>query len=166
MVMERLLGIFCLIASVVACSPRFEVQGRFEQAQKSKAVEICLPLAKHDSLLFSESLDANGSFRFSKEIAPGTMLLVKLPKDYISIPLYVEKQLYRLLEEDGACYFITDNDASWQNRYVAFQKELRRLESDYNELWRGYDTISDILAKARKSEIINRKFREKDDYIL
>lgn len=157
-----------LIASLTACQtkPGFQLSGKFGQDLKSKTINICLPDGQRDSVVYSVPLNENGSFRLEEKIIPGTMFRAKLQKDYITIPLYAEDQEYVLTEDNGHYYFVSTNPASLQNRYVDFLKELERQDEAYNRLCQGYDTITDILAKAERSELLGRQFEARDAYIL
>lgn len=165
--MKHLIYLF-LWLGMVACHPKsgFQASGKFNQALKSKTIEVFLPQSKHDSAVISGVVSEDGSFLIEGNIAPGTMLEVHLLKDYIKIPLFAENQNYTLTQENGNYYFITDDTHALQNRFVAFQKELDRLTEEYNQLCIGYDTISDILIKTQRSELLGEKFQAKDEYTL
>lgn len=157
-----------LIASLTACQtkPAFQLSGKLEQDLKSKTIDICLPQGQRDSIIYSVPLQEDGSFRLEEKIMPGTMFRAQLLRDYITIPLYAEDQEYVLTEDNGHYYFVSTDAASLQNRYVEFLKELERQDAAYNSLCQGYDTITDILAKAERSEILGRQFETRNAYIL
>lgn len=153
---------------VVACHPQpsFQVSGKFNQTLKSKTIDVFIPQGKGDSAILSGVLNEDGSFLIKSDITPGQMLEVRLKKDYIDIPLFAENQNYTLIRENDKYYFISDDANSLQNRFITFRKELDRLTDEYNRLCEGYDTISDILVKAQRSELLGEKFQAQYDYIL
>lgn len=144
----------------------FSLSGQFGPGLKSKTLDVCLPQGSRDSALFSVALNVDGSFVLKGKIIPGTMLQVCLEKDYITIPLYAEPQDYTLSKENDHYYFIASGKNALQNRFVDFQKEIDRREKEYNELCKGYDRIPDVLEKAARSELLSKKFAEKDAFIL
>ena len=141
----------------------FSLSGRFQQELESKTLEVYLP---QGPVLFSVPLNPDGSFVLKEKIVPGTMLQVCLKKDYITIPLYAEHQDYILSRENDNYYFIASDRGALQNRFVDFQKEIDHREKEYNELCEGYDRIPDVLKKAERSELLGKKFAEKDAFIL
>lgn len=157
-----------LIASLTACQtePAFQLSGKFKQRLKSKTIDICQLSGQNDSLVFSVPLNEDGSFQLQEKILPGSLFRIQLKKDYLTLPLYAENQTYLLTEDKGNYYFISTETSSLQNRYVDFLQELKRQDEAYNRLCQGYDTITDILAKAERSEILGRQFEARNAYIL
>lgn len=157
-----------LVVSLTACQtkPVFQLSGKFEQGLKSKTIDICRPEGQHDSIVFSVPLNEDGSFQLQEKILPGSLFRVQFRKDYLTLPLYAENQTYILTEDKGNYYFVSTDTSSLQNRYVDFLKELERQDAAYNRLCQGYDTITDILAKAERSEILGRQFEARNAYIL
>ena len=97
--------------------------------------------------------------------APGKLVFVNFPKDYVRIPVYIEQKHYMLVES-GDKYYLLSEESSLQNRYVEFLKELDKLNQDYEKACQGYDTITDIHQKAARSEMLDQKFTKKNELVL
>ena len=139
--------------------------GEIEKQWKSDSVEVVLCDARRGERLFVAPIREDGTFLLSGDIAPDKLVFINFPKDYMRIPVYVEKNHYVLVESGDKYYALSENP-SLQNQYVEFQKELDVLNRDYEDACRGYDTITDIHRKAVRSELLDKKFTKKNEFVL
>lgn len=142
-----------------------QISGEVTKQWKSDSVEIVMPGARRGERVAIAPVREDGTFLLSANIPPKTMVFIHFPKDYLRVPLYVEGDHY-VLVESGDRYYALSEGASLQNEYVEVQKKLDELNSDYDNASRGYDTISNIHEKAVLSEILDKKFKQKNEVLL
>lgn len=142
-----------------------QISGEVTKQWKSDSVEVVMPGARRGERLAVAPIRENGTFLLSGNIPLETVVYVNFPKDYLRVPLYVEKNRY-VLVESGDRYYALSEGASLQNEYVELQKKLDELNRDYENACQGYDTISDIHQKAMISEMLDKKFTRKNEVLL
>ena len=159
-----IVGLFLLV--LFGCKQTtVQIAGEVEKQWKSDSVEVTLPDARRGERLMVASIQKDGTFHLSGNIAPGKLVFVNFPKDYVRIPVYIEQKHY-ILVESGDKYYLLSEESSLQNRYVEFLKELDKLNQDYEKACQGYDTITDIHQKAARSEMLDQKFTRKNELVL
>lgn len=164
--MKNLAYILGFTLAVCSCvKPEFRLTGKIDKDVKSTTVELILPDSRRGDFVMSVPL-TGGSFEFKGDIKPGTVMYLNFPKDYIRVPFYAEMQQYILKEENGNYYVWSEDTASLQNRYVRLQMELEQMNREYEQLCAGYDTISDIQAKAARSAQLDAGFSKKTNRVL
>lgn len=154
--------------SLTACrqTARFEVRKDTGTTFKSKTVFLADPTTHRDSFLFSAPIQKDGSFTLEGTPLPNNALELRLPDDYISIPLFAEPGgTYQLRQEDKNYFLLSEQPQSLQNRYIYFQKQIDSLNAIYNHLCQGYDTINDIHLKAERSEQLGKQFEENNRFL-
>ena len=159
-----IIGLFLLV--LFGCKQAtVRITGEIEKQWKSDSVEVTLPGARRGERLMVAPIQKDGTFLLSGNIASGKLVFINFPKDYVRIPVYIEQKHYTLVESDNK-YYVLSEELSLQNRYVEFQKELDKLSWDYEKTCQGYDTITDIHRKAARSEMLDRKFMKKNEFVL
>ena len=157
-------GLFLLV--LLGCKQvPVRIIGEIEKPWKSDSVEIVLPDAQRGERLVVSPIRENGTFLLLGDITPGRLVFINFPKDYLRIPVYIDQKHYMLVES-GDKYYILSEESSLQNQYVEYQKELDKLNRDYEKACLGYDTIRDIHQKAIRSELLDRKFSQKNELVL
>lgn len=146
--------------------PEFRISGKFTQPLKSKEIRFQDPYSHRDSSIFTVPIQADGSFFFQADIQPGKLLVAFLPKDYIEIPIYIQKQHYHLTQKDNKYYFNTDQPESLQNRLATYKFEAAIRKEEYNQASSGYDTLSDLHQKATRSTLLSQKLQKIEDFRL
>ena len=71
-----------------------------------------------------------------------------------------------MVKEHDNYYLLSDQKESLQNRYVQYMRQMNSLDSAYNQLCQGYDTISDINRKALLSDRLKLNFTRRNDRII
>ena len=71
-----------------------------------------------------------------------------------------------MVKENDNYYILSDQKESLQNRYVQYMRRIYSLDSAYNQLCRGYDTISDIGRKALLSDRLKKDLTLRNDRII
>ena len=157
-----------LVIAVCGCQsgPQARLNGKFGQGIKSKFIEVKMPNSHRDSVLFTIPMKDDGSFSWTGSLPEGTMLVLDLYKDYISIPWYAESQNYTLEKSGENYYLVSSLEESLQNRFTKFRKEQDQRETAYNMECRGYETITDIEEKVRFSDRMGKIFDENKEYLL
>lgn len=157
-----------LVIAVCACQsgPRARLNGKFGQGLKSKTIKVKMPKSHRDSVLFTIPILEDGSFSWTGNIPEGSMFVLELDKDYISIPWYAESQDYTLEKAGENYYLVSSLKESLQNRFVEFRKEQDRRETAYNTECRGYDSITDMEEKVQFSDRMGKVFGENQEYLL
>ena len=159
-----IIGLFLLV--LLGCKQvPVRITGEIEKPWKSDSVEIVLPDARHGERLAISPIRENGTFLLLGDIAPGRLVFINFPKDYLRIPVYIDQKRYMLVESNDK-YYILSEESSLQNQYVEYQKELDILNRDYEKACFGYDTIRDIHQKAVCSELLDQKFTQKNELVL
>lgn len=125
-----------------------------------------MPNSHRDSVLFTIPMKDDGSFSWTGSLPEGTMLVLDLYKDYISIPWYAESQNYTLEKSGENYYLVSSLEESLQNRFTKFRKEQDQRETAYNMECRGYETITDMEEKVRFSDRMGKIFDENQEYLL
>ena len=163
----KYLFLFLVIAAWGCQSgPQARLNGKFGQGIESKVIEVKTPKSHRDSILFTIPLKDDGSFSWVGCLPEGTMLVLELGKDYISIPWYVESQDYTLEKSGDNYYLVSSLKESLQNRFTEFRKEQDQRETTYNMESRAYDTITDMEEKVRFSDRMGKMFDENQEYLL
>lgn len=139
--------------------------GEIEKQWRSDSVEVVMPGAQRGERLCVAPIREDGTFLLSGDITPGKLVFIHFPKDYLRVPVYVERDRYVLVESCDKYYALSEKP-SLQNRYVELQKELDVLNRDYEQACQGYDTITDIHQKAARSELLDKKFTKKNEVVL
>ena len=142
-----------------------QFMGEIEKQWKSDSVEVVLCGARRGERLFVAPIREDGTFLLSGNISSNKLVFINFPKDYMRIPVYVEKNHYILVESEDKYYALSEKP-SLQNQYVEFQKELDVLNRDYEVVCQGYDTITDIHRKAARSELLDKKFTKKNELVI
>ena len=125
-----------------------------------------LPQSLRDSLMFTIPIATDGSFSWEGEWKAGTMLVVTLYDDYISMPWYVEAQEYTI-EKRGERYYVVSKDKeSMQNHFVAFREEQDKREHAYDVKTWGYEKITDMEEKIRLSIELEKEYAANQAYLL
>ena len=157
-----------LVVAVCACQsgPQARLNGKFGQDLKSKTIKVKTPKSHRDSVLFTIPIKEGGSFSWAGSLPEGTMLVLDLDKDYISIPWYAESQDYTLEQAGENYYLVSSRKESLQNRFTEFRKEQDRRETTYNTECRGYDAITDMEEKVQFSDRMGKMFDENQEYLL
>lgn len=158
--------LICMALLLSSCTKSFRTTGKIEGERKSQSIELVEPNSKRGEFLLSAPLRPDGSFELKGEITPGKTGYIELRKDYIRLPVYLEKEEYLLTEKEGEYYLICPKTGALQNRYVEFLIRLNKLNKAYETLSQGFDEIGDIREKARLSEELNQMFKEKNRVIL
>ena len=124
-----IVGLFLLV--LFGCKQTtVQIAGEVEKQWKSDSVEVTLPDARRGERLMVASIQKDGTFHLSGNIAPGKLVFVNFPKDYVRIPVYIEQKHYMLVES-GDKYYLLSEESSLLNRYVDFLKDLVILNQDY-----------------------------------
>ena len=157
-----------LVIAVCACQsgPQARLSGKFAQGTKSEMIRVQKPNSHRDSVLFTIPIQKDGNFSWKGNIPEGTMFVLSLDKDYISIPWYAESQDYTLEKEGENYYLVSSQKESLQNRFVEFRKEQDRRETAYNMECRGYEKITDMEEKVQFSNRMSKIFTENFEYLL
>lgn len=139
--------IFCISSFLWCWSPVreklfSELEGYSGQILRDRTVGLRYPTAPGRQYFLSTQADSGDYFFLTGEITPGKVTFLDF--GYQHLPLYVEKQHYRVVKENDNYYILSDQKESLQNRYVQYMRRIYSLDSAYNQLCRGYDTISDI----------------------
>jgi len=152
--------------SLIACKQEvvFELEGHSEQTLRNGTVGLRYPTAPERQYFLSTQADSSDCFFLTGEIVPGKVAFLNF--GYQHLPLYVEKQHYRVVKEGDNYYILSDQKESLQNRYVQYMRQIYSLDSAYNQLCRGYDTISDISRKALLSNLLKKDFSDRNDRII
>ena len=120
-----IVGLFLLV--LFGCKQTtVQIAGEVEKQWRSDSVEVTLPNARRRERLMVASIQKDGTFHLSGNIAPGKLVFVNFSKDYVRIPVYIEQKHYTLVES-GDKYYLLSEESSLQNRYVEFLKELDKL---------------------------------------
>lgn len=158
------IGLFLII--LFGCKQAsVQFMGEIEKQWKSDSVEVVLCGARRGERLFVAPIREDGTFLLSGNISSNKLVFINFPKDYMRIPVYVEKNHYILVESEDKYYALSEKP-SLQNQYVEFQKELDVLNRDYEVVYQGYDTITDIHRKAARSELLDKKFTKKNELVI
>lgn len=154
------------VVGLVACKKEsvFELEGHSGQALRNGTVGLRYPTAPGRRYFLSAQADSSDYFFLTGEITPGKIAFLNF--GYQHLPLYVEKQHYRVVKENNNYYILSDQKESLQNRYVQYMRQIYSLDSAYNRLCQGYDTISDINRKALLSERLKKEFALRNDRII
>ena len=152
--------------SLIACKQEaiFELEGHSGQALRNGTVGLRYPTAPGRQYFLSTQADSSDCFFLTGEITPGKVAFLNF--GYQRLPLYVEKQHYRVVKESDNYYILSDQKESLQNRYVQYMCQIYTLDSAYNRLCQGYDTISDINRKALLSDRLKLDFARRNDRII
>lgn len=152
--------------SLIACKQEaiFELEGHSGQALRNGTVGLRYPTAPGRQYFLSTQADSSDCFFLTGEITPGKVAFLNF--GYQHLPLYVEKQHYRVVKERDNYYILSDQKESLQNRYVQYMCQIYTLDSAYNRLCQGYDTISDINRKALLSDRLKLDFARRNDRII
>ncbi|MBC5622302.1 peroxiredoxin family protein [Butyricimonas hominis] len=142
-----------------------QISGEIEKQWRSDSVEITMPDARRGEYLIAAPIREDGTFSLAGNIPLKKVVLINFPKDYLRIPLYTEEIRYVLVESNERYYALSEG-ASLQNEYVELQKKLDELNRDYENSCQGYDTITDIHRKAMLSEMLDKKFKYKNNVLL
>ena len=147
-----------------ACQPAesFQIQGTFAKLPKSKEITLVYPQSYSDSILTTAPIQEDGRFVLKGKFRPGVIALVKLPADYLEIPVYLENRNYTLTENQGKYHFQTADPNALQNRFSTYLNELNTREEAYNRACAGYDTIRDIHVKAERSASLSQQFTKNE----
>ena len=150
---------------LVACKREavFELEGYSGQILRDRTVGLRYPTAPGRQYFLSTQADSGDYFFLTGEITPGKVTFLDF--GYQHLPLYVEKQHYRVVKENDNYYILSDQKESLQNRYVQYMRRIYSLDSAYNQLCRGYDTISDIGRKALLSDRLKKDLTLRVDQI-
>ena len=142
--------------SFVKLNPRVMIKNPIMFTVEVVTVVIGLryPTAPGRQYFLSTQADSGDYFFLTGEITPGKVTFLDF--GYQHLPLYVEKQHYRVVKENDNYYILSDQKESLQNRYVQYMRRIYSLDSAYNQLCRGYDTISDIGRKAKLSDRLKK----------
>ncbi len=164
--MKKSILYLLFIAGLMACNERtvFKLDGRSEEPLRSNTVGLRYPTARGRQYFLSGVVDSCGNFSLTGEIIPGKVVVLHF--GYQHLPLYVEKQHYRVVKENDNYYVLSDHPESLQNQYVAYLRRIYSLDSAYHQLSRGYDTIRDIQQKARISEKLKKDFASRNEEII
>ena len=151
---------------LVACKREavFELEGYSGQILRDRTVGLRYPTAPGRQYFLSTQADSGDYFFLTGEITPGKVTFLDF--GYQHLPLYVEKQHYRVVKENDNYYILSDQKESLQNRYVQYMRRIYSLDSAYNQLCRGYDTISDIGRKAKLSDRLKKDLTLRNDRII
>ena len=151
---------------LVACKREavFELEGYSGQILRDRTVGLRYPTAPGRQYFLSTQADSGDYFFLTGEITPGKVTFLDF--GYQHLPLYVEKQHYRVVKENDNYYILSDQKESLQNRYVQYMRRIYSLDSAYNQLCRGYDTISDIGRKALLSDRLKKDLTLRNDRII
>lgn len=152
--------------SLIACKQEaiFKLEGHSGQALRNGTVGLRYPTAPGRQYFLSTQADSSDCFFLTGEITPGKVAFLNF--GYQHLPLYVEKQHYRVVKESDNYYILSDQKESLQNRYVQYMCQIYTLDSAYNRLCQGYDTISDINRKALLSDRLKLDFARRNDRII
>ena len=83
-----IVGLFLLV--LFGCKQTtVQITGEVEKQWKSDSVEVTLPDARRGERLIVASIQKDGTFHLSGNIAPCKLVLVDLTKDYMRIPEYI-----------------------------------------------------------------------------
>lgn len=164
--MKKSILCVCFFAILFACKekPVFQLEGHSGQALRNGTVGLGYPTAPGRQYFLSTQADSNDCFALSGEIVPGKVAYLHF--GYQHLPLYLERQHYRVVKEGDDYYVLSDRKESLQNRYVEYMRRIRSLEADYNRQSQGYDTITDIARKAALSERLKKDFALRNDRII
>ena len=148
------IGLFLII--LFGCKQAsVQFMGEIEKQWKSDSVEVVLCGARRGERLFVAPIREDGTFLLSGNISSNKLVFIN----------YVEKNHYILVESEDKYYALSEKP-SLQNQYVEFQKELDVLNRDYEVVYQGYDTITDIHRKAARSELLDKKFTKKNELVI
>ncbi len=158
--------LMCLSLFLSSCSKTFKIKGKFAKEMKSQSLELTEPNCKGGDFLLSVPLNPDGSFELKGEITPGKIGFIEARKDYIRLPVYLEKETYMLTENDGKYYLLSQNPESLQNRYVEFLSKYHRMTREFEKMGQNYCEQEDVLAKASLSVQLDKKFKERNEMLL
>lgn len=164
--MRSILHILLLLFFCSCCKESFRISGKIDKPLKSQQAELIEPDSKKGEFLLSAPLTPDGSFEIKGEIIPGKVVTLELGKDHIRLPIYLENKPYIITEKDGAYYVISTDTLARQNQYAAFLARQQHLDHEYQELGQIYCGIENVLEKARMSEELDMKAKEKNELIL
>lgn len=164
--MKKSMLYLLFFVSLVACRKEavFELEGHSEQALGNGTVGLRYPTAPGRQYFLDTRADSTDRFYLTGEVAVGKV--AELTFGYQHLPLYVEKQHYRVVKENDKYYVLSDLEGSMQNRYVQFMRRVHALDSAYERLSRGYDTITDINRKAQVSDRLKKDFASRNDQVI
>lgn len=153
------------LAGLMACKeqPVFQLEGQSAEPLRSKTVGLRYPTDPGRQYFLSTTADTNGHFLLTGTITPGK--IASLNFGYQHLPVYVENQSYRVIRENDNYYVISDQKESLQNQYVRFMRHINTLDSVYNQLSAGYDTITDINRKAERSAEMKKNFATRNEQV-
>lgn len=162
---KNILILMCFM-SLIACKREavFELEGNSEQVLRERTVGLRYPTAPGRQYFLSTQADSSGHFLLTGEIIPGKA--ASLNFGYQHLPLYVEKEHYRVIKENDKYFVVSDRKESLQNRYVQYMRRIDSLDATYNRLSHGYDTIFDINRKAQLSDQMKREFALRNDQVI
>lgn len=163
--MKNLFLLSWLALAFPACqSSTANFSGKLE-GNKSREMVVHIPGIHADSITAIIPVEADGSFSFSLPADKEQVIEIEARKDYLTFPVILQNGVYTLVAKDKDYYF-SGGDNSLQELFATRLRESRQKENEYNQLCRGYDTISDIRRKAEMSELLSRKFKENEAFRL
>lgn len=164
--MKKSILYLLLFVSLAACRKAavFELEGHSEQALRNGTVGLRYPTAPGRQYFLETRADSTDGFFLTGEVTPGRV--AELTFGYQHLPLYVEKQHYRVVKENDRYYILSDQKESLQNRYVQYMRRIHALDAVYNQLSQGYDTITDINRKAGISDRLKKDFAIRNDEVI
>ena len=113
---------------LVACKREavFELEGYSGQILRDRTVGLRYPTAPGRQYFLSTQADSGDYFFLTGEITPGKVTFLDF--GYQHLPLYVEKQHYRVVKENDNYYILSDQKESLQNRYVQYMRRIYSLD--------------------------------------
>lgn len=109
------IGLFLII--LFGCKQAsVQFMGEIEKQWKSDSVEVVLCGARRGERLFVAPIREDGTFLLSGNISSNKLVFINFPKDYMRIPVYVEKNHYILVESEDKYYALSEKP-SLQNQY-------------------------------------------------
>lgn len=150
--------LFILLFLAACQQPAFRLDGILTTGIKSENMVLRIPGMPRDCVLVKIPVH-NGKFQLSLPITKVQVIELSAEEDYLTVPMLAEAGDYVLTVAPDSVQ-VTAPAGSLQIRFDVYNRQMDAFAKAYNNLWMGYDTISDIRKKAERSALISQKFDE------
>ncbi len=153
--MTKIIYILMAVSFLYACSSdSYKIKGKVSKDFRSNKVEI---LSLENKKL-TESNILDGEFEIKGNIEKDDLYILRFPKDYKELPVYLENKKYSMVFGHEKAYILPDDNTGKQAEFVEYLKKKNVFDIKLRLLGNKYCESKDIKNKVSLSEQMDKLY--------
>lgn len=158
--MKLVVYVLTALSLLNACtSSAFKIKGKIAKDIRSQIVE----LLSIDNNKLTEADITNGEFEIKGNVKESGLYILKFPKDYMDIPVFLENKEYAIEYLGDKAYLVANDKSAKQNEFVKFLKEKHAFDAKLRVLGNKYCESKDMKEKVVLSEQMDKVSKLQND---